>query len=288
MKETYEKFMERYKAERNPARNTLIAIEQTVPRFLQFCQAKGRDDINQITGEDIIGYLNSLNGNRTSSKKVQKSYISIFMNSCFAYGYLDKKIGPVPYKGPSDVPRAPLKGFTAEEIALMRRNVGRLGIRERVIFNLISNRPMRVSELVALTVGDVDLEARTFTIYLSKNRKTRILGIPPEALDDLREYIKDGMAAGEERLLGLGLRMMEFKIGEMIKMLRVTPNGRGAHAFRHTVIMSMLRKNKIDPAVVASLAGNTPRTIYSNYSGQVSIDEQRKAERDFDRGHGGD
>ena len=282
MKEIYEKFLERYKAERNPARNTLIAIGNAIPRFLQFCQGKVRENINQITGEDVVGYLNSLNGNRTSSKKVQISYISIFMNSCFAYGFLEKKIGPVFYKGPSDVPRAPLKGFTAEEISLMKRNVGRLGIRERIIFNLISNRPMRVSELVALTVGDVDLVARNFTISISKNRKPRVLGIPLEAYDDLQEYIK-GDWPKEERVFGLKLRAMEFKIGEMIKMLRVTPNGRGAHAFRHSVIMSMLRKNKIDPAVVASLAGNTPRTIYSHYSGQVSIDEQRKAERDFDR-----
>jgi hypothetical protein len=56
-----------------------------------------------------------------------------------------------------------------------------------------------------------------------------------------------------------------------------------SHAFRHTVIMSMLRDAKIDPAVVATIAGNTPRTIYSNYSSQVSIDEQRRAENAFDR-----
>jgi len=39
----------------------------------------------------------------------------------------------------------------------------------------------------------------------------------------------------------------------------------------------------VDVAVVAAIAGNTPRTIYSNYSSQVSIDEQRRAENAFDR-----
>ena len=70
---------------------------------------------------------------------------------------------------------------------------------------------------------------------------------------------------------------------DMIKTLGVKPNGRGSHAFRHTVITSMLRKHKFDPAVVASIAGNTPRTIYSHYSGHVSIDEQHQAEKEFDR-----
>ena len=76
---------------------------------------------------------------------------------------------------------------------------------------------------------------------------------------------------------------MEFRGGEIINIHRVNPNRRNSHAFRHTVIMSMLRDSKIDPAVVATIAGNTPRTIYSNYSSQVSIDEQHRAENAFDR-----
>lgn len=76
---------------------------------------------------------------------------------------------------------------------------------------------------------------------------------------------------------------MEGIVLDMIKTLGVKPNGRGSHAFRHTVIASMLRKHKFDPAVVASIAGNTPRTIYSHYSSQVSIDEQHQAEKEFDR-----
>ncbi len=79
------------------------------------------------------------------------------------------------------------------------------------------------------------------------------------------------------------MRSMEFRVGEIIKILWVNPNGRNSHAFRHTVIMSMLRDAKIDPAVVATIAGNTPRTIYTNYSSQVSIDELRRAENAFDR-----
>lgn len=43
------------------------------------------------------------------------------------------------------------------------------------------------------------------------------------------------------------------------------------------------RAAKIGPAVVAQVAGNTPKTTYSNYASHVSIDEQRKAEKVFDR-----
>ena len=124
--------------------------------------------------------------------------------------------------------------------------------------------------------------AKTFTIYRSKNSKTRILSLPKETLNDLREYIKPD-SSGEDPLFGTSLRGLGFTVKEIIRKLRVDPNGRGSHGFRHYVIMAMLRDGRIDPAVVATIAGNTPETIYENYSKQVSFDEQRRAERTFDR-----
>ena len=282
MQEIYEKFMEKYRAERNPARNTALLIQNIIPKFLSFCQERGREDVNQINREDVIEYLNSLNGSRTSTKKTHKAIITLFMNSCLSYGYRQTPLGMISFKGPADAPRASIKGFTAEETALMKRNLGRLGLRDRIVFNLISNRPVRIKELVDLSVGNVNIEAKTFTIYRSKNTKTRVLSLPSETWDDLKEYMKEEWPK-EKSLFDLRMRSMEFRVGEIIKILRVNPNGRNSHAFRHTVIMSMLRDAKIDVAVVATIAGNTPRTIYSNYSSQVSIDEQRRAENAFDR-----
>ena len=130
-------------------------------------------------------------------------------------------------------------------------------------------------------MGDVNLEAKESTIYRSKNIKTRILSLPRETWGDLKELI------GEERskdqsLFGLELRAMGFTVKEIIRKLRANPNGRNSHDFRHSAIMSMLRDADLDSAVVAQFAGNTPPTIYSNYASQVSIDEQRRGERDFD------
>ena len=120
----------------------------------------------------------------------------------------------------------------------------------------------------------MDLEEKTFTIYKSKNGKTRVLSLPKENREDLRELIGKRKPK-EKSLFGLSIWSMEFTVKEIIRKLRVNPNGRNSHAFRHTLIMSMLRDAKLDPAVVARIAGNTPKTIYSNYSSQVSIDEQR-------------
>lgn len=209
MQELFEKFMEKYRAERSPARNTVIAIRHIIPKFLGFCQGKGREDLNQITREDVIEYLNSMNGSRTSTKKMHKAIITLFLNGCFSYGYRLEKMEPIPFKGPSDIPRAPIKGFTADEMTTMKRHIGRLGIRERIIFNLISHRPLRISELADLLVGAVNIEAKNFTIYKSKNGKTRVLGLPKETWDDLKEYLKPDWSS-ERSLFGLQFRSMEF------------------------------------------------------------------------------
>ncbi len=163
----------------------------------------------------------------------------------------------------------------------MRKNSRRLDLRERIIFKLLSTRPLRISELANLTVEDIDLSAKTFTIFRSKNHKTRVISPPRETWKGLEELIGEN-APRERSLFGIGLRMMEWTAAEIIKKLRVAPNGRGSHAFRHTGIMGMLRDARIDPAVVAKITGNTPKTIYANYSSQVSVDEQRQAERLFD------
>jgi len=76
---------------------------------------------------------------------------------------------------------------------------------------------------------------------------------------------------------------MEFLCREIILKLGIKPEGRSSHAFRHTVITSMLREAGIEPSVVAQIAGNTPKTIYNNYTDAVSIDEQRDAEKSFDK-----
>jgi hypothetical protein len=69
------------------------------------------------------------------------------LNGCFKYGLLREKLPEIDFKGTPDVPRAPLKGFTAEEMATMRQHVKRLDLRERILFNLLSNRPLRIQEL---------------------------------------------------------------------------------------------------------------------------------------------
>jgi integrase len=100
-------------------------------------------------------------------------------------------------------------------------------------------------------------------------------------MEGMKDLCNHGKGPGDS-VFGLGARAMQDVVNAIIQRLGVKRNGRGAHAFRHTAILNMLRTLKLDPAVIAELAGNTPQTIYNNYS-HVSLDDTRRAEKEIDK-----
>lgn len=273
-------WLERYRKDRAPSPNTVKSIRSTMRRFLFFCQNKGRENLNQITREDVIEWINSLVNVRTSSRKEAARHISLFFNRALAYGMRMAKLPEIGYRGPADVPRATMKGFTEQEWKTMMLNTKKLGNREKAIFYLLSMRPMRQQELLNLKVEDVSLEAKMIGILKSKNRGSRTIDIPQEAYDAISELIQG--KGPKESVFGIASRTMNEVINGIIESLGVKRNGRSSHAFRHTVIIKMLRGLRMDPAVVAEVAGNSTKTIYEHYDKAVTIDEQRHAQRQID------
>jgi integrase len=280
VKAILEKILADFKRDRNPTENTMMSFRGAVTRFVEHAQAKGRATLDEITREDVMEYLNGLQA-RTSSKKVFDHWITLFFNRALEGGHRKEKMPTIGYRGPADVPRATNKGFTAAEMKTMMERSGGLGTREKAIFHLLVRRPMRIGELIAMKVGDVDLENQTVTVLKSKNRGTRTLPIPEEAMEGMKELANHGKTA-DEPVFGLKARAMQNLVNTIMQRLGVKRKGRSGHAFRHTVIVNMLRGLKQDPALVAKMAGNTPRTIYNHYS-EVSQDDTNRAAKEMDK-----
>ena len=276
----YEQFFEHYKQERNPAKNTIIALKYIIPKFLKFYHEKHGENLNLITPEDIIGYLNNL-PIRTSSRKMHLRFIALFFNCLFKYKLIDVKLPTVFYKGPPDIPRASQKDLDEKEIKKMIQEKERLSLPEKVIFELLISRPLRIGELGNLRVSAVDLKNKTITIYRSKNQKTRILSIPSVTYDGLSQLIKNKNP--EDLIFGFAERTMYGVLNRIYKKLGIEKRGRSGHAFRHWVIMSMLYKLKRDVSVVAEDAGNSKKTIMSHYTERIPSEELRDTEKSMDR-----
>jgi len=140
-----------------------------------------------------------------------------------------------------------------------------LGIRDRLIFELLYASGMRVSELVMLTIQDVNPSMGVALVY-GKGAKERYVPIGSYACDILRQYLeygRDKLMAGKEdhgRLIvnyrgeplsDRSVRRIVDKYVETYALhLRVSP-----HTFRHTFATHMLNGGA-DLRVVQELLGH--------------------------------
>ncbi len=139
------------------------------------------------------------------------------------------------------------------------------GLRDRAILELLYAAGLRVSEIVALNVGNVNLETREIRVW-GKGSKERIVLIGKPAAEALKQYLKYGRTKllGRKRTEALflnryGERIAERRIQYLIKNYareaglseRVFP-----HLLRHTFATHML-DGGADLRVVQELLGHT-------------------------------
>ena len=275
-------FYESYQQARNPSLNTAKQIKGIIPAFLSFCMTqKDRELVEEIQKEDVIAYLNSLTGLRTSSRLTHLRWITVFLNWLYDPLHLIiQKPEQINYKGPPDIPRAVQKDLDAKEVQKILNTLPTLPVRDQAIGCLLLYRLLRIGELVNLRVENVDLKRQLVTILKSKNRTSRQISIPSKALEPLRQ-IMEGKAQ-DSPLFDLGDHAILLHVNQILEKSGVSRMGRSSHAFRHTGITNLLEEGE-DPAVIAKMAGNTPLTIYKNYGSSISAKAQKNGEEKLDR-----
>jgi len=134
-------------------------------------------------------------------------------------------------------------------------------LRDEAILNLLVYGGLRVAEVAALKVGDLQFTARRAKVIVreGKGRKYREVPIHPNVRKMLEAYLavrpKD---QGDALFLGqrgaLSTRGIQFRIeaiGEAAK-IKVT-----CHVLRHTCATRMLRESKADLVTVADILGHS-------------------------------
>lgn len=131
------------------------------------------------------------------------------------------------------------------------RTDARLGVRDKAIMELFYSSGLRLSELVGLDLGDIDLADRTVRV-LGKGNKTRIVPVGREAVQAISRWLKERAtiaAVGEQAVfvgrLGVRLRarMVQKRVAEWAKR-----QGLGVHVhphmFRHSFASHLLESSQ--------------------------------------------
>ena len=276
--------------ERHASANTLSSYLRDVRQFLAYLQSVGTRSVLQAAASDIEEYMRWMTGRGKSAATVTRSVASLksYYHSLVLEGRLKKN--PVQDVTPLKVKRHLPQILTGKEVELFLEQpqcVDAKGYRDHAMLELLYATGIRVSELIALDVSDLNLSAGI--IHCAGKSKERVIPLYPAAIKALRDYVEEirpsMIAAPDETALFVnmnGERMSRQGFWKIIKYYQqkaqidkdITP-----HTLRHSFAAHLL-ENGADLRSIQEMLGHadiSSTQIYANLISQKLKDVYNKA-----------
>ena len=192
-----ERFLDYLTAERGLSRHTLVAYRRDLARYGEFLAARGVDDAARATEEDVAGFVTHLSAAthddgkpyRTSSVARALAAVRAFHRFLVQEGDArdDASTGVIRPKVPRTLPRP----LSVDEVGRILRSPSGgtpASLRDAAILETLYGAGLRVSELVALDVDDLDLEEGSVRV-IGKGSKERVVPLGRYAREALEAYL---------------------------------------------------------------------------------------------------
>ncbi len=289
--QTYLRYLER---ERGASPYTLRNYGREIGEFLDFLAEKGIDAWDDVTPRLLDEWLGELARAGVAPGSISRRLYEVraFFRFLEKYGHIEtNRLGSV--RGPRLSRRLP-RYLTVDEVFALLRAANEdtpYALRDRAILELLYGSGIRLGELVALDVADVDLGRRELWVRAGKGGEERIALFGHAAEAALRTYLERGrpQLANPKRpspalfLNRSGQRLSRVSVTRIVHTYaekagirkNVTP-----HMLRHS-FATHLMESGADIRVVQELLGHkSPQTtqIYTHVS-------QRHLKTIYDRYH---
>ena len=170
--------------------NTLDAYIRDISNFISYCLMNGTSDIKRVNEDFVLKYLEYLKF--IGKSDATKTRITASLRSYFKFLVLDKTITSNPAEGiknPRTAKKMPGILDSKQIMLLLSQPDGDSykSIRDKAMLELLYATGIKVSELIGLTVNDVNLQIGILHTHGGKNE--RIIPIYPTATKHLGEYI---------------------------------------------------------------------------------------------------
>ena len=297
MQKKIDEFLTSIEVEKGYSENTRVAYKNDLGQFLEFLkgQAEPRvDHWSEVRKDHLLAYILHLKTVReyastTVARKV--AAIKSFFHFLVAEGFITDD--PTATLDSPRVRKYLPRAIAQEDVeklleAASKKDTPR-GLRDRAILELLYATGMRVSELVAMNVGDVDLASASVRCF-GKGGKERVIPIYERAVEATEAYLSKGrvhlLRDSEEKALFLnqrGQRLTRQGLWLIVKgyvkeaglTVQVTP-----HTLRHSFATHMLRGGA-DLRNVQELLGHANIATTQVYT-QVSNERLREV---YDEAH---
>jgi integrase/recombinase XerD len=194
-----EEFLTWLSAERGRSPNTLAAYRRDLRAYVRWLGERGTT-VRRVEEADITAYVAALRSAGRAPSSVARALVAVRSLHRFL---LEEGLAERDPAADVDVPRVPQglpKALSEDEVGrLLGAVVGDdpVARRDRAILEVLYGTGARISELVGLTLPDVDLDGRSLLVY-GKGGRERVVPIGRLAVDALGSWLAP---AGREALV---------------------------------------------------------------------------------------
>ncbi len=256
-----------YLQKQNRSINTIKSYERDLKKFFRFLSEKDITDIRKVHHTTVLSYIIILQKRKCSSSSISRYIVSL--RKFFDYSLKNRILNENPVEkvnSPKTVKKTP-EVLSLEEVNQLMQLPDldtRKGPRDKAMLEILYATGIRVSELIALDIEDVDLEFEF--IRCCHGQKDRTIPIGKYALEALKHYIHNIRISflnnSDEQALFLnytGTRMSRQGFWKIIKsytnMLnidrKITP-----HTLRHSFAIHLI-ENGADLKSVQEMLGHS-------------------------------
>lgn len=290
-------FLDYLRVERQYSEDTQKAYQSDITEFVAFLTDSGDGkpvDLTSIDQYDARVFLSMLYEKGDVSRTIARKVSSL---RAF-YRFLERNavVTTNPFAGVQlkkagqHLPRYFYEKELNKLFDVVMADTSLLGLRNRLLLEILYGTGSRVSEAAGLTLGMLDQAARVITIT-GKGNKTRIVPYGQYAADALASYLRDArpqlLAKSpvmhdklfvNQRGQALTASGIEYILKQLAKKAGLTQMI-SAHMFRHTYATDMLN-NGADLRTVQQLLGHSSLSTTQIYT-HVTTDALQKSYRDF-------
>lgn len=279
------------KVERGLSENTINSYGIDLKLFLEYLRENEIPSFKQVNKEVIVNYMQSEKNNNKANSSILRSVSSL--RKFFQYLAQEKIIEKDPMllidtpKKKQHLPQV----LTKEEVEKLLRspNTGQvLGLRDRVMLELMYATGLRISEIINLKLEDLHLTMGTLQT-LGKGHKERIVPVGDEAIKWVNRYLEEArpklLKQKRSKYLFLNFHGNNLTRQGVWKNLKAEVRKAGIqknitpHTLRHSFATHIL-ENGADLRIVQELLGHadiSTTQIYTHLSNKQLADIYNRA-----------
>jgi site-specific recombinase XerD len=271
----------------NKAEKTVKSYTEAVHRLHEFLASAGMPlRVIAITSEHVEAFIvDQLARLRPASARVRYASLRQFFGYLLVLGEVTES--PMARMHPPSVSEQPVPVLSEDELRSLVRTVERntdfLARRDAALIRVFIDTGARLSEVAALRLDDLDLDARTVT-FLGKGRRVRVNPMTSKTVRAIDKYLMVRNRHPDRDLptLWLGTQgpLTSYGVAEAVKR-RAASAGLGSihvHQLRHSAA-HYLRLAGMDDDSVMRLMGWHDRSMLSRYGASMADTRAHEAFR---------